>query len=360
MQYIVFILIASLLSFVRRSKLDIVFVVAIAFILFSFFTKEGSWDYYGYQKYFLCAIESNCAEGSFEKSFSLVSLAAGKLLGDYAFEAVILLYVTLSIIIKFKLFYKHSAWVGVSIFSYACYGFFLGEMTQLRASMAIAICWWSLSEYSSGKRVHAALLLALATFFHVSSVLALVIPLLKLIKIKTLVVVVCFSAVLGYLVAASTSIPLMRFGFERIDVYLAAMGSESLTAKQLNLYAIVMLLTALFAMRQKDSEIVGFDRLCIKAVLFGVSFYLLFFFVPIIPLRVLEFYTSVYPFIVAAIFKSNRSLVVRCGFVFIYILLFANLAIKNNTRMDLVYDWQSIPYDNMSQDQLEQFNRYSD
>ena len=360
MQYIIFVLAAGLLPVIRRSKFDIIFVVALLFIAFSFFSKEGSWDYLGYQKYFLCAIESTCVDGGFEQSFSFISLMSEKLLGEYAFNGVILLYITLSVFIKFKLFHKHSAWIGVSLFSYACYGFFLGEMTQLRASLAIAICWWSLSQYSAGRLVNAVLLVALASLFHVSSLMALMIPLLKLVKMNTLVIMVFISALLGYFISETPSIVLVRFGFERIDVYLAAMGSEALTAKQLNLYALVMLTTALLAIWPQDEEITVFDRLCIKSLLFGVSFYLLFFFLPIIPLRVLEFYASVYPFVVAVIFRANKSLVIRLGLVIMYSLLFANLAIKNNTRMDLVYDWQSIPFDYMSEDQIEQFNKFSD
>lgn len=355
MHYLIFIAIVAFLSVIRRVKF--VFVCALAFIVFSFSTREGSWDYYGYREYFLCAIDTACVSNGFEESFSFVSFVSNELFGDYAFDVVFLIYVSVSIFVKFKLFRKHSVWVGVSLFSYACYGFFVGEMTQLRASLAIAICWYSLSQYSSGRKLSAVGLIALATVFHASSALALIVPLLKPLKVRTLAVAVFLAAFFGYIIGGSGWIPFASVGFERVDVYLAAMGSELLTTKQLNFYSIVMLSTVLLAIRQKDSDISPFDLLCIKSVLFGVCFYLLLYFIPVIPLRVLEFYTSLYPFVVAVAFKVNKGILIRLFIVFMYLLLFANLAIKNNTRMDMVYDWQSIPYENMSEIQIEQFNR---
>ncbi|OJU81922.1 MAG: hypothetical protein BGN93_03140 [Acinetobacter sp. 39-4] len=358
MQYIAFISLATFLPLFRRVNHLFIPVFSLVFICFAFATKEGSWDYFGYLDYFLCSIDSKCEAAGFEKSFSIISLVASKLFGQYAFDAVVLFYIFASIILKLTLFKKHSAWFGVSLFAYSCHGFFMGEMTQLRVSLAIALSWYAFSKYCAGKKVCAVVMLGLAVAFHLSSLVGVVVPLLRRVNPKIMAKLVFLAAISGYFLGKIEWVALPKVGFERVDVYLSAIGSDVLIASQLNFYVFVMFSTALLALWQKVHEFALFDRLCINSVLFGLCIYLLFYFIPIIPLRVLEFYASLYPFVAAIAYKSNRNNAIRIFIVAIYILLFANTMIRNNARLDLVFDWQTIPYENMTEKQIEQLSGF--
>lgn len=360
MPYFAFTALAVLLPLIRRPNSAVYYFLLLIFVFFAFITREGSWDYFGYKEYFLCSISMEDECGGFEKSFSVISILVNEVVSDFAYEVTYMFYVVLSLFIKFKLFRKHSTWFGVSLFSYACYGFFLGEMTQIRASLAIAIAWYALSKYSSGKNFLYCAMLGLASLFHISALLFIVVPILKRIKTSVLVWCVFISIVFGYIIFSINFSTLPKFNIERIDVYLSAMGSKTLVASRFNLYVVLLAAAVFILLRQKEFKSDIFNSLCIKLALFGICIYFAFYKVPVIPLRVLEFYSSLYPFIFALALSQIKGGFNRAVIFLIPVVLFFNLAVRNNARLDMVFDWQNINYDYMTEIQREQYRSFND
>lgn len=330
------------------------FLIAIAISLFAIFTQPGSWDYFGYIEYFKCSIAATCTDGGFENSFRYISRAANFVLDESGFYAVILFYIALSIAIKISVFKEHSRWVGVSIFVYCCHSLFLHEMTQIRAAISIAFCWLAYSVYCKGSLIKTFIYISIGLFFHTSALLAAVTIAASKLNVKILSLL-CLIAIPFGIALKNGALPAVpNLPIDRLNTYVEAFGSEALIASQFNVYVLAQIMT-LFVLLNKNYTPTKFELLAIKSTLVGLTFYFSMFAIPIIPLRVLEFMASLHPILAATAFAISKNKLARVFIILLFSGLWLNLAVRNNTRLDLIFDWQHIPLEYMTDIQLDQF-----
>lgn len=359
MHYISLILFIALTARIRKASLAIANFYLILLIIFAMLTMDGSWDYYGYVEYYECSISVNCNNIGFERSFVYISKAANFISANWGLELTLMTYIAASLYIKIKLIKNHAKAFGVVILSFACHAYFIHDLTQLRASLAIAITWIAYYNWSQENKIKSVILIIFAGFIHVSAAIGLITLLSNKVSEKTLLILTIPAIFIGqYMHGGGLSI-LPTQTFARLDIYLSAIGSEVFTTPQFNFYAIVMSLICCIAIKNGLKTWTKFERLGIKSILLGLIVYFSMYFLPTIPVRLLEFFTSLYPFVVGATYISSRSKIEKIGIILTFLALFSNTAIKNNTRMDLIFPWQSINYDYMTDLQLEQFIRFS-
>ena len=200
------------------------------------------------------------------------------------------------------------------------------------------------------------LFFASAIFFHISAVLGVVVIISRLFSTKLLLILSVAAVLLGsYAARAVHNLPVV--GFDRLQVYVNALGSEALTAPQFNFYVVTIFIVACIAVKNGVAESSGIERYGLNAMLLGVIIYLCSYFIPIIPLRFLEIFSSLYPFVSAEAYRKSRSTTEKLFLIVLFLGLFLNTAVKNNMRMDLVFPWQLINLNTMTEVQLDQFYR---
>ncbi|MEQ1665011.1 MAG: EpsG family protein [Bdellovibrionales bacterium] len=359
MHYIILVLFFALLAGKRKAG-NVAFVFyMVTLILFAFFTREGSTDYSGYVEYYKCSISLGCDSTGFEKSFSYVSQISNFVTVAWGLELTFLFYIVAGLSLKVYLIKNQSQAFGAAMLAFVCQAYFVHDLTQIRASLAIAILWYAYFFWTQQKIVRACLFIVLASIFHVSALMGFFIVFIKRISTRFLLILIIPAALTGQFLANGgiTSIP--GLSIERLDIYISALGSIGLVSSQFNVYVVAITVVAFLGYKNGLEEWTDFELLGINSMLFGVILYLSFYFVPIVPVRLLELFSCLYPFVVAATYNSSRSKMVKVSLVLLFIGLFVNTAIRNNTRFDLVFPWQAIHIEYMTDLQQEQFIRMS-
>ena len=328
----------------------------ILLIVFAFLTREGSWDYYGYLDYYECSISPSCDSVGFEPSYGYISQLAGSIAEEWGFELTYLFYIAVSIWIKISLMSRYSKMFGFAVFSFICYGYFVHDLTQIRASLSIAVLWMAYFYWIEKKFLLAVLALMGAVFFHISAVLGVVIVVARFFSTKILLILSIAALLLGNH-AANVVNKLPDLGFNRLQVYVDALGSEALSVPQLNFYAVTIFVIVCIAIKNGVAESSGVDGYAINAMLLGVLIYLCAYFIPVIPIRILEILSSLYPFVAASAYEKSKSKTEKIFLVILFFGLFVNTAIKNNTRIDFILPWHNISINNMTEIQYDQFIR---
>lgn len=358
MQYLIFVGLSSLLLLLHRAGKQRYLLLCLLLISFAITNQGGSWDYYGYRSYYDCSISNYC-DSNFEWSYKLLSRLFNYVWSEHGFYMTMLFYIALSLLIKLKIIFKYSRSIGAALFSYICYAYFCHELTQLRAALSIAFCWIAYDRFISKKWFSVALYLSIGVFFHTSAVLAVIGMISYWIKRKYLLICAYISIPIGALIGVYSYEILSFLPFERMDLYLKAMGSSVFNAPQLALYPIVILFTVTVSVLFVSNGNEKWTRLSSNSCLAGVVVYFIFFSVPVVPLRVLEFLSTLYPFLFSSFFCNDRiSLKIKFLVFFVYIILFLNFAVKNNTRMDMVFEWHKLDIRNMTDSQREQYEFY--
>jgi hypothetical protein len=346
---------AGMLSQIKRASPYTSIFIIVALTSFAFYTRRGSWDYYGYLDHYNCAIYSLCSNTDFEKSFKYLSFIFHEINKQNGFELVFIFYALSSIALKIKIIEKKSAFFGVALFSFLCQGYYTHDLTQIRASLAIALCWYAYLKYLNNQKIYSLLVILIATFIHNSALLSLICLALRKLKPKTLYIFIIPSALIGLIIENNLiNIPLT--GLERLDIYFSAMGSKALIASQFNAYLLTLLFFAILAIKTGFDKFNSFELIGLNSMVFGICLYLVFYNIPIVTLRVFEFLSALYPFIVARIYLVSNSKFLRLFIIVACAALFLNSSVRNNTRMDMVFPWQKINFDYMSEIQRIQFN----
>lgn len=324
-------------------------------ISFAFLVREGSWDYFGYIEYYDCSIDASCVPVGFEKSFLYISKVANAITNTLGFALTFGCYVISAIWIKMALLKRHAVNFHVALFALVCYGYFIHDLTQIRVSLAIAISWLAYIYWMEKKILLAILCIAGATFFHVSAVLGLVVIAVSGMPTKILLLLTVLAIPIGKYIAAGDV--LFTVPYERLSVYLNALGSDAILAPQFNIYVILILVVVCIAYFGGTAEWSQLERCGLNSMAFGVAIYFSIYYIPAVPIRLLDFFSSLYPFVVAATYRTYKSNLIKFILLLSMILLFVNTAIRNNTRMDLIFTWQAINTDYMSDIQYEQYLR---
>lgn len=145
---------------------------------------------------------------------------------------------------------------------------------------------------------------------------------------------------------------LPAFPIERVNVYLSALGSEVLITSQLSVYAIFILILLLLS--PLPDKLDKFSNIIVNSTFLGLIVYFLFYYIPVIPIRTFEFLSSGFPFIIAIIY-SRANFFIRGGLILLCIVVLFNLSIRNNTRMDMIFDWHNIDIRSLNDVQRAQY-----
>lgn len=366
MQYLIFFCFSISFLFIRSSKWYCYCFFLTLLFLFAWVNQKGSWDYYGYLEYYNCAIAFSC-ERDFELSYKLISKLLSNISAEYGFQFTLVFYIFLSLLIKVKVFFKNSLAIGAAIFSYLCYSYYVHELTQIRASLAIGFCWLAYDAYVYKKNkffsFYVATYLALGVFFHTSAIIALIAIIAYKIKTKYLVFMAYISLLIGTISSDLFYIILGWMPSEKIKLYLLSINNGVYVSPLLAYYPLLLLFTVTMLFYQ--NKYIYFNRWLIfscNSCLSGVILYFLMHKLPVIPIRVLEFLSTLYPFVFAAFFCSEFrfKIVNRSIIIFLFLVLFLNLAVKNNTRLDMVYKWHNLDIRYMTDYQRQQYQIFYD
>lgn len=363
MQYLSLFLFSMLFLLNDSNKKFFFIFYCLLLISFSFFNQEGSWDYYGYLEYYNCAIDASCIP-KFEFSYKIIALICSSISQVYGFEITLLFYIGLSLFIKVKLLFKHSLHIGAAIFSYVCYAYYMHELTQIRAALSIAFCWLAYDAYLNKKGGVWLFFcyMAIGVFFHTSALLAIIVIVAYHVKTKYLLFLSYASIMMGSITGD------LIYGFfsilpsDRIQQYLSSMGNDVYATPLFALYPVIILFTVTMQYIFRSRIVVNkWLVMSCNACLAGVIIYFLSYKIPVIPLRALEFLSTLYPFVFSSLFKmkGNSKSVVQILITAIFILLFLNLSVKNNTRMDMIYKWQRIDIRYMTESQIKQYREFN-
>lgn len=363
MQYLILFLFSILFLWVESRKSLYYIVYCLLLISFAFFNQEGSWDYYGYLEYYNCAIDEYCIP-EFEFSYKAMALIFSSISETYGFHITLLFYIGLSLLIKIKLLFKHSLYIGAAIFSYVCYAYYMHELTQIRAALSIAFCWLAYDAYLNKKGGVWLFFgyMAIGIFFHTSALLAIVVIIAYHFKTKYLLLLSYASMMMGNISSDLIYSFFSMFPSERIQQYLSAMGNDVYTTPLFALYPAVILFTVTIQYLFRDKMVVNkWLIMSCNACLAGVIVYYISYKIPAIPLRLLEFLSTLYPFVFSALFKikGNSKAVVKMLISAVFMVLFLNLSVKNNTRIDMIYEWQHIDIRYMTELQIQQYQKFN-
>jgi len=127
-------------------------------------------DYANYQGvYTSLSLHDHFSNYRFERGYTALSWLAKFYLGlDFAQYYAAL--VAGSLLLKFRLLWKHTSAPAIAALVYLTILFPFYEYTQLRAGVAFAFAYTAIDAYLDGKRFAALLLLALGTLMHVTAI----------------------------------------------------------------------------------------------------------------------------------------------------------------------------------------------
>ena len=144
----------------------------------------------------------------FEPGFVAVIILLKDLFTVNFVVAIMLFFALATILIKIISIFKISPFPYLVILFYFSHFFFLHEMTQIRIGFASSIFFIALIYYLKGQRITFSLLILVATFFHYSAILFLLLLLFDSKKFNKYIYagVIVMSLALGYL-----RLPLLNF-----------------------------------------------------------------------------------------------------------------------------------------------------
>lgn len=178
--------------------------IAILLALFAGFRGvEVSKDYYTYQRMFDFYNELR-SEGlllaNFEPGFSLIIILFKSFFEVNYGLAIMLFFAIASVFLKVYSFNKIAFNPFLLILFYYSTYYFLHEMTQIRVGLAVSVFFMGLPLYLNGKKLYFFLCILLATAFHYSAILFLLIYLLdsKYLTRTVLGFMLLASVVLGF------------------------------------------------------------------------------------------------------------------------------------------------------------------
>lgn len=316
--------------------------------LFAIVTADASWDFEGYVELYRCAINAECGSKlAVESSFRWIAATIAALGGDSESGPILLIafYVMAALSIKIALLYRYSAHFGAAIFSYAGYAFYLHEMTQIRVALAIAFVWLAVTAVASGRRAAGLGCVLVATVFHKSALVALLLLALhtKPWKPRFVFLAIAFAAVAGEVIhGLHESLDLVSFVSDpRLSAYLSAIGSPAFALNRINVSSLFLFLLT-FAMAQVLARPMhglsprahAMAVMATKSSALGLMIWLISWWIPSVGIRLMELMGSLYPLMFAALYLKYRHPLHRLILAGMITVIFTNLVIRNGLRLD--------------------------
>lgn len=316
-----------------KKKILFVFLCLVFIKLYAYISV----DYSGYVTYFKCAQNNYCSGfmNGVELSFVYGSKIFGWFFGENSAEIFLFLIAATSFLIKTKLI-NDSGNFWLPVFCYLAFQFFYHEMTQLRAGLGIAFLWVVIcKKKETGK--FSLFFSALSILMHYSMVIGLfVYYLLSFAKNKLrsrdkfflTIFIYTIASLVGYFNEVFINFLPNFSAFDRLAVYVSALGSGYYSVPQFSVQLLATLLLSLVAFYLPRT--VFLDNLH-NMIIIGVSIYLAFYWIPVIPLRVFEILTSVMPIYFAFAFNDYKKLKVKIILFVLCIVVGLNFHLRNNS-----------------------------
>lgn len=238
-------------------------------------------------------------DSRFEPTFKIISKISNVLTSDHAFVFVI--YAFLGVFFKVRAIQLLSNQVILALLCYLSYFFLYQELTQIRAAVATGIFLCSLKPLYNKKYVYFFLLIALAYFFHYSSLVALICLVLDSKQINKYIYI--FLVFLSYLITINFGgvaklaqyIPISEI---QALVEMYKYQSESQDVAQVNIFNSIQLIrisVLLFLLFKIElvKEYNKYSVLLLKIYAISICSLILLSDLPIMSFRVAEFLGAV-------------------------------------------------------------------
>ncbi|WP_430472317.1 EpsG family protein [Vibrio furnissii] len=270
-------------------------------------------------------------------------------------EMIFVFYGIIGVSLKYFAALKFSNGNGtlliLAVLTYSSGYLFLHEMTQIRVGVACGFFLISILYYADNKKLHSLVLILVATLFHFSSILALVIFIFGNEKIKR------NEKVVFYVVYIS-SVFIVSFDFSRYLLYFisnipvsfvqekALHYFSSISERNINLFNIHFIIYSFVAFISLNySDTINAKSKCspvlIRLFAFSLLSKLIFSSIPILSFRVSEFYSVVEIFVIPLLFYLFRP---RSFSIFIPIIISLMLFVNYIFFQEIIKPYEYITY----------------
>lgn len=351
MHHVAFVLLSALTLSLRRPNAALTLLAFMLLAAWALAFQPNSWDFRGFELYFECATTGACyaaASRDIEPSFRTVATFVSDLLGRYSAPALIAIYSLTAIAIKVWIIRKETVYFGVAIFTYLCFGFFLHDVTQVRAGLAIALMWAALHMMLTQRAFLASAgLMIVSVLIHNST--AVIIAALPLILVRinfvwlAILLVVTIFIGLAFQDFIQGDLATLEIPFDpRIASYLAASRFEILVTPQFSVFGLcIAAIVVAIGLLVDQRNFTPFERGTYICVTAGLMLYHAVFWLPIIGQRAFDVLASFLPFVCAAVFRITRDLTPRLVMIAGASAIFFNTMVRNGLMLDFVLDGQA-------------------
>ncbi|EOD2698166.1 EpsG family protein, partial [Cronobacter sakazakii] len=276
----------------------IFFVVGLALILISGFRPIGlDRDSINYAGMIYAGINDSYELGR-EPAFILLQYI-NEVIFTGSITTFFLLFAMVSIGIKLHAIKKISSSPILSLIIYIAFYYILHDMTQIRAGVAAGLFLLAIRELASGKNIKAACLIALATFFHYSAIMGLMIFLLRRHNLNKFFYYAL--PVIGLIIAKTIGgsgisslgnlISFMPFILQnKINTYIELQSQDVFSDINIfNFYYVFLLFMFFLALSNYKKMSSPLNTILIKIFGWGLFFFYAFSFIPVMAFRVSEF-----------------------------------------------------------------------
>ena len=236
--------------------------------------------------------------GAREPTFWLIDRISQVIPGDHVTN-FFLIYALLGVALKLSFIARYSQLPIFSVFVYVALYFVGHEMTQIRTGVAAGIYLFALASLSRGDRRGFTLMTLLATCFHYSAVVGLVMMFAhRLVMSRPLLLCVPFAGIaVGQLIGlglielvASAVLPSAISA--RLDIYLELLnGGEFAVINLFNPVSMSYLLVYLVLVVSRPRELNPLSNALLLSFGLGLAGYFAFSILPVLAFRVMEFMT---------------------------------------------------------------------
>lgn len=268
-----------------------------------------------------------------EMSFSVISKIVF-LLGNCV-KLLFLFYAVISLNFKIKSIEKNSCLPAVSFLLYFSCWFILHDVYQIRVGAAIAVAYFSVPYLCNKNYVKFLLLAFLATLFHTQAALLFLLVFLPKKKINIYsVLALCFVILSSYAVyffhidllsgslAVLTKLNLPRA--EQLKYYYSISQSGIINLGKINAFSPIVLarlfLSLILLFQYKKLNQFKYYPVLIRILIFSFAIRMFFYPIPVIGMRIYEFFTCFDIFVFPLFFKIIKEKKVVFAFLILYCL----------------------------------------
>lgn len=276
-------------------------------------------DYWNYEGAFTCVVDEY--EGCrMEPVFNLISHVANAM--GYGTEGVIFIYALLSISL-YAILIARSETPYLSLLTYFSMWFFLHEMTQIRAGLALAVTIFGLDYLYEKKRLKFFLACGLASMVHLSCAAFVILAFFNTRKHNPWLgaILIAVSIALSYdthLVGLFERLFEYLFSVDSKYVYYAMGGEEQSRIGFIRGSFIAIYVACAFGAKRIAPRVPKI-YLYLNSMLIGTCLQFILYALPAVPSRMMQLFCSIVIFLLPALVFMFRSLPLRylavCGVV---------------------------------------------